>query len=181
MSKRSVQLNIRTEAFAAEALREEAVRRGVALGDVLSDLLTRARASTETGVWLSLPVEVESALKALAAAEGITPEQLLTQMIAGDLRTRLLQMVEGLRGPAGGRRSSGAEFLEGSGLVARGSQGAEERSRSAQEVNELGVKSPRTATNSGTEPGSTRRNPAQGLPLLGDEEDEEVGIFTVFE
>jgi len=179
MGKRAVQLNIRTEANVAEALREEALRRDIALGDVLEELLVRARASTETGVWVALPPEVESALKGVAAARGLEPSQVLGQMVAGQLRDQLLSLAANLRGPAGGGSASldggrpsstgGGSSLPGGAPIAR----------------------PTTAALAGelhpdleaeAQPRRPQRNPAQGLPVLGDEdEDEEVGIFTVFE
>jgi hypothetical protein len=79
------------------------------------------------------------------------PSQVLTQMVAGELRQRLLGLAEGLEGTAGLRGTS-------------------------QAGNPADPPPPE-------EPRGAPRNPAQGLPSLGgeDDDDEEVGIFTVFE
>jgi hypothetical protein len=161
MSERSVQLNIRTAKTVAEALRAEALRRDIALGEVLEQLLVRARASTQAGVWLSLSSEVESALEAVAAARTIEPSQLLRQLVAGEVRRALLELADGLTGPAG-------EFGDdGRGRVSGVVVAPLESSSGLVEI----------------EPSqSSRRNPAHGLPSLGDDpDDDEVGIFTVFE
>lgn len=161
MSERSVQLNIRTAKAVAEALRAEALRRDIALGEVLEQLLVRARATTEAGVWLSLSSEVESALHAVAAARTIEPSQLLSQMVAGEVRRALLEMADELAGPAG-------EFGDGGPGRVFG-----------------GVASPSDSLSGSVEIGpplSGSRGPDHGLPSLGNEEDDdEVGIFTVFE
>ena len=158
MSKRSVQLNIRTEANVAQALREEAQQRGLPLSEVLKELLTRARASTGSGVWLALSPEVNAALRGVAAARALEPEQLLRQLVAGELRTRILEMAEELNG-ALGQPSTSSVVRE------------DLAPPTGDEVAALGTPDENT---------EDRRNPAQGLPLL-DDEDEPVGIFTVFE
>jgi len=164
MSERSVQLNIRTAASVAEALREEALRRDVPLGDVLEELLLRARASTETGVWITLPSEVQSALQAVASSRALEPAQVLTQMVAGQLRQDLLELAASLAGPAGE-----VSVREKSSVHSASGPLEQAEVRPADPPEQAG-------------PQRRPRNPAQGLPLLGDEEDdEEVGIFTVFE
>jgi len=161
MSERSVQLNIRTAKSVAEALRAEALRRDIALGEVLEQLLVRARASTEAGVWLSLSREVELALKAVAAARTIEPTQLLSQMVAGEVRRALIEMADELAGPAGEFGDDGS----------RRASATVDSSLSASSA--LAEREP---------PQARPRDPAHGLPSLGDDEDdEEVGIFTVFE
>jgi hypothetical protein len=166
MTERSVQLNIRTAASVAEALREEALRRDIALGDVLKELLLRARASTQSGVWITLPDEVQSALRAVAASQALEPAQLLTQMVAGELQGRLLEMAEDLEGPSGARASSAPV-------------GAAPRSRLP--LAPPAPAAPSEAPEQGTGP-ERLRSPDHGLPALGAEDDDEsVGIFTVFE
>ncbi len=150
MSKRSVQLNIRTEADVAQALRDEATRRDLPLSEVLKELLTRARASTGTGVWLALPDEVDAALRAVAASEALEPSQVLSQLVAGELQRQLMSMAEGLSGPAGQVRGAQTTRSES----ARQFEPAERIAKGA--------------------------DSSQGLSLLDDEE-EQVGIFTVFE
>jgi len=150
MSKRSVQLNIRTEAGVAQALRDEATRRGLPLSEVLKELLTRARASTGVGVWLALPDEVDAALRAVAASRALEPSQVLSQLLAGELQRQLMSMAEGLRGPAG----SAGRIQGGRPDSARQFEPAERAEKGA--------------------------DSSQGLSLLDDEE-EQVGIFTVFE
>ena len=161
MSERSVQLNIRTDKMVAEALRAEALRRDIALGEVLEQLLVRARASTEAGVWLSLSLEVESALRAVAAARTIEPAQLLSQLVAGEVRRALFEMATDLAGPSGEFGDDRLPSVPGRAVSPLGS---------SSELAELDA------------PQSRPRDPAHGLPSLGDDEDdEEVGIFTVFE
>jgi hypothetical protein len=166
MTERSVQLNIRTAASVAEALRDEALRRDIALGDVLKELLLRARASTQCGVWLTLPDEVQSALEAVAAARALEPSQVLTQMVAGELQGRLLVMAENLGGPAGARGSSAP--------VGAAHRSPPPAARPAPAP-------PSEAPEQGSTP-ERPRSPGHGLPSLGAEDnDEDVGIFTVFE
>ena len=163
MSKRSVQLNIRTEAGVAQALRDEATRRSLPLSEVLKELLTRARASTGVGVWLALPDEVDAALRAVAASKALEPSQVLSQMVAGELQRQLMSMADGLRGPAGqaGRlqkiRPEMSHQLEPAEKTEEVSHQLEPFERTEKDTDS-----------------------SQGLSLLDDEE-EQVGIFTVFE
>lgn len=96
MSRRGVQLNIRTNPEVAEALREEAERRNMSLGSTLAALLTLARAGREHGVWLTLPFETDRALKAVSAARGRQPGTLLAELIAGRLRSDLMDLAASL-------------------------------------------------------------------------------------
>ena len=96
MSRRGVQLNIRTDPEVAEALREEAERRNMSLGSTLAALLTLARAGRETGIWLTLPFETDRALKAVAAARSREPGSMLAELIAGRLRRDLMDLVTSL-------------------------------------------------------------------------------------
>ena len=129
----SVQINIRATDDVAEAFREEATRRGLSLGSTLAALLTLARAGRESGTWLALPREVESALGAVAAARGCSPGSLLGQLVAGQLRRDLLRMAAALEDSA--------------------------------------------APSGGDQPLDTQPESAQDIP----EEDDEVGVFTVFD
>lgn len=154
VGQRSVQLNIRTAASVAEALREEALRRDVPLGSVLEELLTRARASRETGVWLDLPTEVSTALRAVAGARGLEPEQLLEQLLAADLRRTILQMADDLRTGSSSPEPDPAQVE-----LRRGPPGGE------------------AAGGSPSAPLPTKEGASQDV----EDDDEQVGIFTVFE
>ena len=94
--RRGVQLNIRTSPEVAEALREEAERRNMSLGATLAALLTLARAGRGHGVWLTLPCETDRALKAVAAARSRQPGTLLAELVAGRLRTDLMDLAASL-------------------------------------------------------------------------------------
>jgi hypothetical protein len=100
MHRRTVQLNIRCQRDVADALREEGDRRNMSLGSTLAALLTVARAGRESGIWLALPRETETALKAVAAARGREPGTLLSELLAGQLRRDLMTLAAALPTPA---------------------------------------------------------------------------------
>ena len=82
-------------------------------------------------------------------------------MVAGELQGRLLVMAEDLAGPAGTRDSSAPV------VAVHRSQPTVAPSAEAPEQGS---------------PSERPRSPGHGLPSLGaDDDDEEVGIFTVFE
>ncbi len=102
MGRRSVQLNIRATPAVVDAFRDEAHARNLSLGDCLAALLTLSQAGRDRGVWLSLPSETETALRAVAAARRVEPGAILAEFVAGNLAAELrkLATVTGKHAPA---------------------------------------------------------------------------------
>lgn len=101
MNDPSVQLNIRAPRSVAQAVRARARERGLSLSEVLRELLDAGRAASGDGVLLRLDAPAGAALRALAAAERRSEQAILTELLEGTLRDRLLALAGELgRAPA---------------------------------------------------------------------------------
>ncbi len=99
MGRRSVQINIRATRDVAEALRSEAQRRNLSLGDTLAAMLTMVRAGRDEGFWLDLPPRSAAALRALAAARRVEPADVLATLLERHLHDDLVALADGLGAP----------------------------------------------------------------------------------
>ena len=90
------QFNVRIRQDVAELIRVEAERRGIGPGLLLEELATNYRSETRPGLWMELDPGVEAGLKAVAAATGRSPEELLNRLLGTQVKTMLEELVDDL-------------------------------------------------------------------------------------
>jgi len=119
------QFNVRIRQDVAELIRDEAERRGIGPGLLLEELATNYRSETRPGLWLELDPSVEAGLRAVAAATGRSPEDLLDRLLGTAVKDLLEGLVDDLvtadglleetvrldPGPALPKRADDAAFL----------------------------------------------------------------------
>jgi len=183
MSEKSVQVNIRASAETADGLRSEARERRLPLGDLLAELLKLSRTERDPGLWISLPDEVQGALKSVAAARSETPEDVLAGLVRGTLRHELLQLAASLEG--------GGDALEAKIAVPRpvaapapvlpGSEGAPDAAAGGLALHSRRQASGDSGTGSASRSAPVPSSARDAAAPVDDEDLESVGIITVFD
>lgn len=90
------QFNVRIRHDVAELIRVEAERRGIGPGLLLEELATNYRSETRPGLWMELDPGVEAGLRAVAAATGRSPEELLNRLLGTSIKDMLEDLVDDL-------------------------------------------------------------------------------------
>ena len=172
MSRKSVQINVRSTREAAEALREESRRRGLSLGDTLTSLLLVSRSQRESGLWLDLPESTERALRAVAAARETTPLDLLRGWVDLQLARELDSLASELRPQE-----------PGAGLVRSAAPLRPEVSGDDLRVSGSSASSGRESSEALQRRGQSTETPAveEEASWEPNEDEEDAGVFTVFD
>jgi len=99
MSRNDSQLLIRTSREVADRFRLEARQRGLSLGETLLTLIEDGAGGTE-GFRLPVSGPLAGALRAVAAQRGIPAQELLLELLGGEVRLKLERMAADLPLPA---------------------------------------------------------------------------------
>ena len=98
MSRNDSQLLIRTTNEVAERFRLEARQRGLSLGETLLALIHEGSGGTD-GFRLPVSGALSGALRAVAAQRGIAPQELLLEVLGGEVRLKLERLAAELPSP----------------------------------------------------------------------------------